>query len=144
MICVTDMTVWLAVHSRGWTRRVLDLPHEWRTPDIVADALHRHSSKRLSALGVDVALLSGDQILSVAALARAYPAAPRLGLFSMVLAQADGASLVTAEAALVTAAEAEGVDAYDMSWVYEQLVDRVSEQVGETAIDDRATQRVAQ
>lgn len=123
MICVTDANIWIDLHNADLLDAVFELEHTWRTPDIIMrDEVLTVDRSLLVELGLDVRTLSGKELNRIATLNGRYPNPSPRDLAVLVVADADGGIVVTGDAPLRTAAEAEDVTVHGVLWILDQLV----------------------
>lgn len=123
MICVTDANIWIDLHNADLLDAVLELEHTWRTPDIIMrDEVLTVDRSLLVELGLDVRTLSGKELNRIATLNGRYPNPSPKDLAVLVVADADGGIVVTGDAPLRAAAEAEDATVHGVLWILDQLV----------------------
>ncbi|HEV7508205.1 MAG TPA: DUF3368 domain-containing protein [Thermoanaerobaculia bacterium] len=120
--CVTDTNVWIDLDIAGLTDLVFRLPLNLQVPDVIVAELERPDGAMLAERGLQVRELTGDQVLEVARLARRYLRPSRGDLFALVLARSQGATLLTGDRHLRSAAESEGVKVHGTLWLIDELV----------------------
>lgn len=120
--CVLDTSICLDLSNAGLLEVILRLPHEFLLPDVIAEELKEPSGQRLVELGYTPVSLSGEHIGRVTDFAERYRRPSRVDLFALAYARVHECILVTGDAALRTAAEAEGVDVHGVLWILDDLV----------------------
>jgi predicted nucleic acid-binding protein len=120
--CVTDTNVWIDLDIGGLTDLIFRLPLNLQAPDVIVAELERPDGTTLAGRGLQVRELTGSQALEVVRLARRYIRPSRSDLFALVLARSQGATLLTGDRHLRSAAESEGVKVHGTLWLIDELV----------------------
>jgi predicted nucleic acid-binding protein len=121
--CVTDTNVWIDLDVAGLTDLIFRLPLNLQAPDVIVAELERPDGTTLARHGLQVRELTGGQVLEVARLAHLYLRPCRSDLFALVLARSQGATLLTGDRHLRSAAESEGVKVHGTLWLIDELVE---------------------
>lgn len=121
--CVTDTNVWIDLDTAGLTDLVFRLPLSLQAPDVIVAELERPDGAVLAGRGLKVRTLTGSQVLEVARLARHYLRPSRSDLFALVLAQSEGATLLTGDRHLRSAAALEGVKVHGTLWLIDEMAE---------------------
>jgi len=121
--CVTDTNVWIDLDDAGLTDLIFRLPLNLQAPDVIVAELERPDGAVLVERGLQVRELTGSQVLEVARLARQYLRPSRSDLFALVLAKSEGATLLTGDRHLRSAAESEGVNVHGTLWLVDEMVE---------------------
>jgi hypothetical protein len=125
VICVTDVNIWIDLHNADVLDAVFELEHPWRTPDIIVrDEMLTVDRSLLVELGLAVRMLSGKELNRIAALNGRFPNPSPKDLAALVVADADDGIVVTGDAPLRAAAEAEDATVHGVLWILDQLVDQ--------------------
>jgi predicted nucleic acid-binding protein len=120
--CVTDTNVWIDLDIAGLTDLIFRLPLNLQAPDVIVAELERPDGETLAGRGLQVRELTGSQVLEVARLACRYLRPSRSDLFALVLARSQGATLLTGDRHLRSAAESEGVKVHGTIWLIDEMV----------------------
>lgn len=122
--CVTDANFWIDLHAGGLLDEAFRLPCQWVIPDVVLGELEQPAGGVLLRHGLREVELSGEQVAEVLELASRYPKPSRKDLFALAFAKTSGATLITGDRNLRTAAEQEGLDVHGTLWVLDEMVKR--------------------
>jgi predicted nucleic acid-binding protein len=122
-LCVTDTNVWIDLDTAGLTDLVFRLPFSLQAPDVIVAELERPEGATLVGRGLQVRELTGSQVMEVARLASRYLRPSRSDLFALVLARSQGATLLTGDRHLRSAAESEGVKVHGTLWLIDRMVE---------------------
>lgn len=122
MRCVTDANIWIDLDAGGLLGRVFEMPDEWIIPDLVFEELRSLDSNLLLEFGLEVKSLDGDQLANVQRLAGTYRRPSPQDLAVLVVARDEEGVLVSGDAALRDAAEAEGVEYHGILWLLDRMV----------------------
>jgi predicted nucleic acid-binding protein len=124
--CVADTSVILDLVAGDLLAHLASASVELRVPDVVvAEELISIDGQQLARQGrLRVVELPGDLVVETAALMRRYRRPSQNDLFGLALAKAERLILVTGDAALRRAAEAESVEAHGVLWLIDGLVDQ--------------------
>lgn len=125
---VTDTNVWIDLHRGGIIAEAFRLRVTWSAPDVVIEELREPDGeqlvRRLLKLGLQQIELSGNEVTSVQELAARYRRPSTADLFSLVLAKARKALLLTGDRRLRDAAQHEQVRVHGTLWLLDELVRR--------------------
>lgn len=121
-IHVTDTNIWIDLYAGGIIHEAFQLPLRFVAPDVVIAELHEPDGEALGSLGLQQDELASDEVRLVVQLASRYPAPSRVDLFTLALAKARGAVLLTGDRHLRRAAEQEKVPVYGTLWILDELV----------------------
>ncbi len=120
--CITDTNVWIDLDIAGLADLIFRLPLNLQAPDVIVAELERPDGETLAERGLKVRELTGSQVLEVARLASRYLRPSRSDLFALVLARSQGATLLTGDRHLRSAAESEGVKVHGTLWLIDEMV----------------------
>jgi len=121
--CATDTNVWIDLDIAGLTDLIFRLPISLQAPDVIVAELERPDGAALVERGLQIRELTGNQVLEVVRLADRYLRPSRSDLFALVLARSQGATLLTGDRHLRSAAESEGVKVHGTLWLLDQMVE---------------------
>lgn len=120
--CVVDANVFIDFHRGGLLGALFALPFSFLAPDVVVAEMERPDGQALLARGLQSVSLSGEQVAAVVTLAAVHRRPSVNDLFAFVVARAEGAVLLTGDAALRQLAESEGVAVHGTLWLLDELV----------------------
>jgi len=121
--CVTDTNVWIDLRVGNLLDNAFELEARWQIPDLVGRELGTERKELLVECGLEVRSLTGDEVEAVIQLNDTYSAPSRTDMATLIVARAENGILVTGDAALRDAAEAEGIEVHGTLWVVDALVD---------------------
>ena len=124
-VCITDTNVWLDLHAGKVLGLVLQPWAEIQlvvTDLLLAEDAMASLRLTLEVSSVQVRPMDGDEVERIAALGNQYPAPSVADLSGLVASLADAAVLVTGDAALRRAAEAEEAEVHGTLWLLDQCV----------------------
>lgn len=122
---MSDANFWIDLHEGALVGRAFALDIEWVVPDVVLYEVEKEGRPPASALtahGASIASLSGALLERIEPLALEHPAPSPQDITALILAQEEGAILVTGDRGLREAAEAEGVEVHGTLWVMDRMV----------------------
>jgi len=122
VVCVTDANIWVDVHHADLLDAVFELPVTWRTPDIVLREVRTVDHDLLTALGLDIRGLPGEELNRIAALNARYPRPSPRDLAVLVVADVDKGIVITGDGPLRAAADQEGLEVHGVLWILDGLV----------------------
>lgn len=122
-LCVTDTNVWIDLDAANLIDLIFELPWRLCAPDVIVAELERPEGEALVRRGLVVRDLPGAGVAAVVDLAARYPRPSRADLFALVLAQREGAALLTGDRHLREAAEREGLEVHGTLWIVDRLMD---------------------
>src|SRR6185295_16262968 len=102
---------------------VFQLPLSLQAHDVIVAELESPDGATLVGRGLQARELTGNQVLEVVRLAGRYLRPSRSDLFALVLARSQGATLLTGDRHLRSAAESEGVKVHGTLWLLDQMVE---------------------
>jgi len=121
-IHVTDTNIWIDLYAGGIIHEAFQLPLRFIAPNVVIAELRVPDGQALVSLGLQQEELAGDGVHLVIQLASRYPAPSRVDLFTLALAKARGAVLLTGDRHLRKAAEQEKLSVHGTLWILDELV----------------------
>lgn len=122
-LVVTDTSVFIDMEAGGLLEDMFRHGTiEFAVPDILymEELAERHA--RLPGLGLQILTLSGEAIGDAEMLRQRYKKPSQNDLFALALAREQECSLLSGDADLRAAAEAEGVDIHGTIWLMEHLL----------------------
>lgn len=123
MVCVTDANVWIDLHNADLLDAAFELSCTWRTPNIVVrDEVLTVGRDLLVDLGLDVRILSGEELNRILALNGRYPNPSPKDLSVLVVADVDDGIVVSGDGPLRAAAEEENLRVHGVLWILDRLV----------------------
>lgn len=122
MLLVSDANIFIDLEVAGLTRQLFLLPHEIVVPNTLYDQELKARHSHLPGLGLQLRVLSGDQVAQVVALQAKHSAPSITDLFALVLAKSLECPLATGDARLRRAAAAEGVELIGTLTLLEHMV----------------------
>lgn len=121
-VLISDTSVFRDLERGRLLDAVFQLPYELCTPDILfARELAGDLGSRLVNLGLEVAELSPSELARAARLRREAKDLSTCDTFALSLAETRGWKLVTGAKTLKDIASVNGLIAYDVLWVIEEL-----------------------
>jgi hypothetical protein len=105
-------------------RSLLPEPSRCLSPDVILEELLVPPGRDLLAMGLEKQSLSGAQVLAVVEMVAKHRAPSRNDLFALVLAKAEGGTLLTSDRNLRKAAEREGVLVHGVLWLLDLMIHR--------------------
>jgi predicted nucleic acid-binding protein len=122
LLLISDANILIDVEVGGLTAAMFSLDCQFAVPDVLyyeeLEAQHAH----LRDMGLQIRSLSASSVEQVQVLARAYRRPGRNDLFALALAQAEACPLLTGDAALRQAAEAERVEVKGTIWLISEML----------------------
>lgn len=122
-ILVSDANIFIDLESGGVVARAFDLPEEIRVPDILYQDELARDHPELFDLGIVLEELDANGILDLIDLAGRYARISRYDSAALALARASGCPLLTGDARLREAAQAEAVTVHGTIWLVERMLD---------------------
>lgn len=119
---MVDANVFIDLHRGGLLGALFALPFSFLAPDVIVAEMERPDGHELLARGLQSVSLSGEQVAAVAGLAAVHRRPSVNDLFAYVVALAEGAMLLTGDAALRQLAESEGMVVHGTLWLLDELV----------------------
>lgn len=124
-ILVSDTSVVIDLERAQLIEEIFALPFRFLVPDALFDQEMRdYGGERLVALGLEVRSLTGPQVQEAQRLRALERRISIHDGYALALAKAEGAVILTGDAALRVLAEAEGVRCHGVLWVFDQLEDK--------------------
>lgn len=121
-LCVFDTSVLIDLHAGGILQALFHLPYHLSVPDVLIGELTEPDGVTLLTHGLTSYGLSSDEVLEVYHLRTRYRKSSVNDLFALVLARTLGATLLTSDGALRSAAEQEGVSTHGTLWLLDEMV----------------------
>lgn len=118
-----DASIWIDLGIGGLLAETFTLPLELTVPDVVLEELQSVDPRLLTALGVHVLTLTGDDYPLLRELIAKYPGPSIRDLTALVCALRDDIALLAGDGQLRSAARAEGVEVHGVLWVLDRLVE---------------------
>ena len=122
LLLISDANILIDVEEGDLVAPMFSLGYQFAVPDVLyyeeLEGLHAH----LRDMGLQIRTLAPKSVERVQALAQAYTKPGRNDLFALALAQAEKAPLLTGDAALRQAAEAEAVDVKGTVWLIGEML----------------------
>ncbi len=122
LLLISDANILIDIEIGGLIAPMFSLGYEIGVPDVLfqeeLDAQHGY----LTGHGLAVMTLDSTAVARVAELANKHRRTSRNDLFALVLAERAECSLLSGDAALRRAAEAEGVPVHGTLWLVEEMI----------------------
>ncbi len=122
MVCTTDANIWIDLDHGDLLDEAFRLPFEWTIPDLVFAEVKSPDQALLTSLGLVVRPLSGSELNRIIALNANYPAPSPADLAVLVAASVDGATVITGDGPVRSAAKQEGLSVHGLLWILDQMV----------------------
>jgi predicted nucleic acid-binding protein len=123
LLLVSDANVLIDIECGNLTRELFALPFQFAIPDVLFEEELQKRHSNLIELGLKKLSLKPEYVQRISELAQTYRKPSRLDLFALSLAQQERATLLTGDADLRKAAEAEKVSCHGTIWLVCQLVE---------------------
>lgn len=120
-VLVSDTNIWIDLHWGGLLEAVFSLPYEFVTTDFVWQELRHPPGSDLSALGLTVLPLSGEDVASLYALMGQLNNPSLADISCYYLASERGWLLLTGDGALRKAGMAADMEVRGTLWLMDQL-----------------------
>lgn len=122
LLLISDANILMDVEVGELVAPMFSLGYQFAVPDVLYyEELEDHHSHFLD-MGLQIYTLSAESVERVQALSRTYVKPGRNDLFALALAQAENCPLLTGDAALRKAAEAEKVEVRGTVWLITEMV----------------------
>lgn len=122
LLLISDANILMDVEVGDLVAPMFSLGYQFAVPDILYYEELEEQHAHLLDMGLQCRTLSAKTIERVQALAQTYTRPGRNDLFALALADAEACPLLTGDAALRQAAEAENVEAKGTIWLIGEMV----------------------
>lgn len=122
-ILVSDANIFIDLEVGGILGKAFDLPEEIQVPDLLFQDELSQDHPDLLDLGIVLGELDENGMLDLLDLASRYTGISRYDSAALALARAIGCPLLTGDARLREAAEAEAVRVHGTIWLVERMID---------------------
>jgi predicted nucleic acid-binding protein len=121
MLLISDANIIIDMEVAELTEAMFELPHEFAVPNALYDEELHPACEPLIALGLQIHVLPGEVIATVAPLRAAHPRLSANDLFAMVLARHLNCPLLTGDRHLREAAAAQQLQIYGTLWLMAEM-----------------------
>jgi predicted nucleic acid-binding protein len=124
-VLVSDTSVVIDLERAGLIERIFALPYRFVVPDALYEKeLKEFGGPRLVELGLQVRVLSGEQVTEAQRLRGLERRISIHDSYALSLAKAEAAILLAGDAAMRRLAEAEEVRCHGVLWLFDQMEER--------------------
>lgn len=123
MLCITDANIIIDLYEAGFLVQLFRLNDEWVSTDFILTEVQHPQARVVTELGLRVVGLSGEELAEVTMLAATYPRPSPQDLSALVWAKKNNAIVVSGDAGLRAAAEAEALEVHGVLWILDRLFD---------------------
>lgn len=122
LLLISDANILMDVEAGNLVAPMFSLGYQFAVPDILYYEELEEQHAHLLDMGVQIKALSAKTVARVEALSRAYAKPGRNDLFALALAEVEQCPLLTGDAALRQAAEAEHIEVKGTVWLISEMV----------------------
>ncbi len=122
LLLISDANILMDVEAGELVAPMFSLGYQFAVPDILYYEELEDQHAHLLDMGLQIKGLSARTVARVEALSRAYAKPGRNDLFALALAEVEKCPLLTGDAALRQAAEAERVEVKGTVWLISEMV----------------------
>mgnify|MGYP000650881937 CR=1 FL=1 len=122
LLLVSDANILIDVEHGDLVAPMFSLSYRFAVPDVLYYEELEEQHAYLLDIGLQMHSLPAVRVERVQALSRTYTRAGRNDLFALVLAEAERCPLLTGDAALRRAAEAENIEVRGTVWLIAEMV----------------------
>lgn len=136
LLLISDANILMDVQVGDLVAPMFSLGYQFAVPDVLYYGELEEQHAHLLDMGLQVKSLSGDGVRRVEGLAQAHCRPGRNDLFALALAELEQCPLLTGDAALRQAAEAEHIEVKGTIWLISEMLrqERVTVAVARAAL----------
>lgn len=137
LLLISDANILIDVEVGDLVAPMFSLDYQFAVPDTLYFEELKEQHSHLLEMGLKVKTLSAKSVARVGELSQNYIRPGRNDLFALALAEAEQCSLLTGDAALRQAAEAEQLDVKGTIWLISEMIQehRITVMVARAALN---------
>jgi hypothetical protein len=141
LLLISDANILMDVEAGDLVASMFSLGYQFAVPDILYYEELEEQHAHLLGMGLQARSLPGESVERVHSLSQLYARPGRIDLFALALAEFEKCPLLTGDAALRQAAEAEQVEVKGTIWLISEMVreQRITVAVARAALQKMRT-----